>query len=341
MSPTLRLLSLGAGVQSTAVLILAARGDLPPLDGAIFSDTGWEPKSVYDHLNRLEEEVARPAGIPIYRVSSGNIREDALNPQSRSASMPLYIRNPDGSEGMTRRQCTSEYKLKPIKSKIRELLGAPMKDNGQAGRVPGKRWAEQWIGISTDERDRAVDGDTGELKTGDVAYSRNWYPLLDLDLSRDACTLLLTRAGFGKTPKSACIGCPFHTNRQWRHLRDNEPEEWADAVAFDEAIRAGSARANENGHNLLGTAYLHRSRLPLAVAPIDRVGFAEWANRQGDMLHELALAEFEERMDVEDQLGGCSPFGCTPGSTLTAVEAGPRRRAGPPVGRPGMRRATR
>lgn len=311
--PTLRILSLGAGVQSTALLILAARGDLPGLDAAIFSDTGWEPQAVYDHLDRLEQEMAVPAGIPIHRVTAGNIRSDALNPDHRFASMPLYVKNPDGGDGMTRRQCTSEYKLKPIKSKTRELLGAGLKANGQAGRVPGKRWAETWIGISTDERDRAIDSDTGDLKTGDVAYSRNRYPLLDLDMSRDACRSLLTRHGFGATPKSACIGCPFHTNRQWRDLRDHHPAEWADAVAFDEAIRAGSARATANGHNLMGTAFLHRSRLPLAAAPIDRVGFAEWANRQGDMLHELALAEFEERMDTEDQLGGCSPFGCSTG----------------------------
>ena len=36
----LRLLSLGAGVQSTTLLLLAAEGRLPKLDGAIFSDTG-------------------------------------------------------------------------------------------------------------------------------------------------------------------------------------------------------------------------------------------------------------------------------------------------------------
>jgi hypothetical protein len=45
---------------------------------------------VYEHLDRLEREVAGPASIPVYRVSSGNIRDDALNPAKRFASMPLW-----------------------------------------------------------------------------------------------------------------------------------------------------------------------------------------------------------------------------------------------------------
>lgn len=306
-APRLTLLSLGAGVQSTALLILSARGDLPKLDGAIFSDTGWEPKAVYEHLDRIEREVATPAGIPIHRVTSGNIREDALDPTHRFASMPLYILNRDGSPGMTRRQCTSEYKLKPIKRKVRELLGYP-----HPIRVPKGTYVEQWIGISTDERDRAIDKDTGELKTGDVNYARNRYPLLDLGMSRDQCRALLTATGFGSTPKSACVGCPFHTNAQWRDLRNNHPDEFADAVEFDAAIRAGNARGNLLGNTLLGSPFLHRSRLPLSDAPIDRVTFNEWAGRQSDLMHELAIAEYEETLEL-DELGGCSPFGCESG----------------------------
>ncbi|WP_433894799.1 hypothetical protein [Streptomyces sp. CA-111067] len=63
-APTLRVLSLGAGVQSTRLLLLAAEGRLPKLDAAIFADTGWEPRAVYEHLDRIEREVAQPADIP-------------------------------------------------------------------------------------------------------------------------------------------------------------------------------------------------------------------------------------------------------------------------------------
>lgn len=306
--PRLHVLSLGAGVQSSAVLILSALGRLPRLDAAIFSDTGWEPAAVYEHLDRLEAEVAAPAGIPIYRVTSGNIRKDALDPTHRFASMPLYVLNRDGSDGMTRRQCTSEYKLKPIKRQVRQLLGYP-----HPTRVPKDVYVEQWIGISTDERDRALDN-AGSLKVGDVRYARNRYPLLELGMSRDACKVLLTRYGFQDTPKSACIGCPFHVNRQWRDMRDNHPDEWADAVDFDAQIRAGHAQAIEGGNPLLGQAYLHRSRVPLSDAPIDKPNRNDRAGAQVDLLHELALADFEESLDDDaaDQLVGCSPFDCRP-----------------------------
>src|SRR5438034_6802056 len=80
--PTQRYLSLGAGVQSSATLLLAARGRIPTFDAAIFADTGWEPSNVYRHLARLTR-IADDAGIPIVRVHKGHIRQDALDPAHR------------------------------------------------------------------------------------------------------------------------------------------------------------------------------------------------------------------------------------------------------------------
>ncbi|MEV2239444.1 hypothetical protein [Micromonospora sp. NPDC049891] len=341
-SPDLRLLSLGAGVQSTVLALMAADGTLPKVDGAIFADTGWEPRKVYDHLDRLAK-VLDAAGIPLYRVSNGNLRHDSLDPAHRYASVPYFVLGPTGSctrcdgsgsvnpgevtgegqpmpgedpmwwspeapaeenpttlcplcngttrsLGMGRRQCTSEYKLAPIGRKVRELLGAAAPD---FRRVPKGRVAEQWIGFSTDEIGRVSDKDG-------VSYIRKRYPLLDLGMSRKDCQRWLAARGWGDTAKSACIGCPFHGNAQWRELRDNHPDEWADAVAFDEAIRKGGAR----GLPLDGEAFLHRSRIPLSIAPIDRVTRKEWADRSPDIFD--ALAELGDP-------DGCSPYGCRSG----------------------------
>src|SRR5262249_8617137 len=82
VTATHRYLSLGAGVQSSAALLLAAPGDIAPFDAAIFADTGWEPAAVYTHLDRLEEFAAE-AGIPIVRVSAGTLPRDALDPSRR------------------------------------------------------------------------------------------------------------------------------------------------------------------------------------------------------------------------------------------------------------------
>lgn len=296
MSATLRLQSCGAGVQSTAVALLIQQGKLPPIDGAIFADTGWEPKAVYEHLDRMEQEIFKPMGVPLYRVSAGNIRSDVLDPEKRFASMPLFVRNPDGSRGMARRQCTSEYKLKPIKRKTRELLGYP-----HPKPVPKGVYVDQLIGISTDEVHRAKDSG--------LRYSINSFPLLDLGLSRRDCLRILHAAGWETTPKSACIGCPFHGNAQWRRMRDESPEEWADAVDFDAAIRNGSARANAQGQGLRGHMFMHSSLLPLDEAPVDRITKAE---RDASQLDLVDLAEdIEAGVDIDAEFEqGCGPWSC-------------------------------
>ncbi|MER7226400.1 hypothetical protein [Streptomyces rubradiris] len=280
------------------MLALSANGVLPKADYAIFADTGWEPRAVYQHLDRLEKEIAAPAGIPVLRVSSGNIRRDALDPNHRFASMPLYVLNQDGRPGMTRRQCTGEYKIKPIKRQVRELLGYP-----HPQRVPKDVFVEQWVGISTDEFHRAKDAD--------VRYMRNRHPLIDLGWSRSDCLRYLTSLGLADTPKSSCLGCPYHGNAQWRHIREN-PEEWRDVVEFDAAIRAGNARANASGTRLLGQAFLHRSRVPLSEAPIDHVTAAEWAARQQEIDDRTAVVEDLENGVVD----GCSPWACRSGDPV-------------------------
>ena len=87
--PALRVLSLGAGQQSSTVLLLACHGRIPRFDLAIFADTRWEPAAVYRHLDRLAA-IAADTGIEVVRVSRGDIRADALNPAHRFASMPLW-----------------------------------------------------------------------------------------------------------------------------------------------------------------------------------------------------------------------------------------------------------
>ena len=292
--PTIRTFSCGAGVQSTAIALLMRDGKLPRVDHVIFADTGWEPPQVYAQVNRLAVVFAE-LDIPLHKVSQGNLRADAIDPDHRFASVPYFVRNPDGSEGMGRRQCTSEYKLAPINRKVRELLGAKAP---KFRSVPRGRVAETWIGFSTDEIGRV--GSTGHQ----TLYQRARHPLLELGMSRRDCTRYLEREGWGDTEKSACIGCPYHGNRQWRELRDNHPEQWADAVEFDDAIRKGGAR----GLPLNGEAFLHRSRIPLSIAPIDRWTRGDKAAAQAEVQGDL----FDELEDGDPD--GCSPYGCRSGS---------------------------
>ncbi|MFI9749736.1 hypothetical protein [Streptomyces collinus] len=101
------------------------------------------------------------------------------------------------------------------------------------------------------------------------------------------------------------LGCPFHGNAQWRHIRDTSPDEWQDVVEFDAAIRKGNARANASGNHLLGQAFLHRSRVPLSEAPIDHITAAERA------AHQQELTDAPDAQELEHGVAdGCSPWAC-------------------------------
>jgi hypothetical protein len=290
-------LSLGAGIQSSAVLLLACEGIIPRFDVALFANTGWEPRAVYANLARLRAHAAR-YGIPVRTVSAGNIRNDALDPAHRFVSMPLHTLNPDGSRGMARRQCTSEYKIRPLKKAARQLLGYP-----HPRRVPRGVYIEQSIGISTDEFTRAKDSG--------VNYLRNVFPLIELGWDRARCVEYLAERGFEKTVKSACLGCPYHGNAGWRWIRDHDPEGWADAVAFDKAIREGYPRATSQGQQLRGQYFLHRSCQPLDEVDLDPPAPT---TRHLRLITPSTAAE-------EDDPDGCSPWSCRSGTAVAQHEA--------------------
>ena len=238
---------------------------------ANFADTGWEPRAVYRHLAWLMAPGV--LSFPVHVVSAGNIRDDLLAGAQgqRWASIPAFTRTivPVGDKrpvldedpvvglsrpardrvsiGMIRRQCTADYKLVPIRRKLRELVGL-------AGRRSPK-WpvVEQWIGVSLDESLR--------MKPSAEDWQVNRWPLVERRMTRRDCLLWLARHGYPEPPKSACIGCPFHSDAAWRRLRDGDPDAWADAVAVDRAIRTGF-------QGIRGEVYLHRSAVPLDEADL-------------------------------------------------------------------------
>jgi hypothetical protein len=258
-----RILSLGAGVQSTTVLLMSCRGELPALDLAIFADTGWEPRNVYRHLNWLEHEAKQKSyvnPVRVVRVGAANIVFDALNSQVRGtkangkrwASMPFHVLAPDGSKGMIRRQCTREYKIDPQDTYMRrEVLELRPRQH-----APKTSQIEQWFGISLDEIQR--------MRLSAHPWKTHHYPLIfDQRMRRLDCQHWFFKHYPGQhLPRSACIGCPYHSNMEWRALRDFSPDDWQEAVAIDRAMRhAGGMR---------GKLFLHRD-----CAPLDEVDLSD------------------------------------------------------------------
>lgn len=245
----LRVLSLGAGVQSTALALMAAHGEIGPMpDCAVFADTGWEPRAVHEHLAWLRSPDVLP--FPVHVVSAGNIREGLVRGArgERWASIPAFTRSASGKTGMIRRQCTGEYKIVPIRRKVRELAGLTRK------RSPRHPIVEQWLGISLDEAIR--------MKPSFEAWQVNRFPLIEKGMTRRDCLRWLEKHGYPMPPKSACIGCPYHSDAHWRQMRAEDPDGFADAVAMDRLVRTGF-------RNLRGELYLHRSCVPLDEADLD------------------------------------------------------------------------
>ncbi|MEM9341127.1 MAG: hypothetical protein AAGA66_20510, partial [Bacteroidota bacterium] len=98
---TKRVLSLGAGTQSTDLLLRSLRGELGPIpDYAVFADVGNEPKGVYRHLEWLINHVDKVYGFEIRVITAGNIYQDTLDFISGDAKrldgMPLFVRSENG-----------------------------------------------------------------------------------------------------------------------------------------------------------------------------------------------------------------------------------------------------
>lgn len=301
------ILNLGGGVQSSRVLLGSCIGEIVKFDAAIFADTMWEPAAVYQNLDFLRSESDK-AGIPlIVTGAGGNIREEALHfmvsgltsKRGRYASLPMFVKNQDGSRGRMRRQCTSEYKIKVVEKWIRETLLGLRKGE----RVPPGVTVIQWFGISDDEASRVSfpglyrtekhcvttsGGKTITLKKKKWCPSR-WkrfvYPLLNMmcnpnrttadvrilpkrERREDCIKWLFDRHPDRKFPRSACIGCPFHSNKEWLEMKLERPDEWEDACRFDESARIFDYDHMKSKGKMHGLPYLHSQLVPLRMADL-------------------------------------------------------------------------
>jgi hypothetical protein len=249
-------LSLGGGVQSTTLLVCAAKGlhGVPRPDVVIFADPGAEIAPTLRHL-ALCEAFAEAHGLKVYRRSAGNLEKQLLGEEQAKQSgfpisIPAYTLNEDGTVGMLRRQCTAHYKLDPIRLQVRELLGL------KPGQHATKFKVKAMIGISLDEVQR--------MKPSEDKWQENVWPLIDAKLSRQGCVRVLEKDGSLPVPvKSACRFCPYHDDAYWGWLKKTEPFEFSRAVVVDHAIR------NMTDDGVKRPVFLHRSCKPLEEIDFD------------------------------------------------------------------------
>jgi hypothetical protein len=244
-----QIISLGAGVQSSTMALMATHGEITPLPScAIFADTGDEPLAVYEWLEYLTTKLT----FPVYTVKrdrklSEEIKRIRISKKSGNRYMRLMIPffvvdDKTGKTGMMPRRCTSDFKIEPINRFIRHYIRELKQE-----RLSKEILVQQWIGISTDEAHRMKDNTANNIE--------NRWPLIEVDMTRSDCLLWMNQHGYPQPPRSACVYCPYHNDKEWLRLKTEAPEDFARAVEFEREIQDISL----SDETLNGTPYLHNS----------------------------------------------------------------------------------
>ena len=250
--------SFGGGGQSTGIALLlihhpekfVEKGLTLP-ENINFADTGAEPAAVYKHIELMQKLLVQ-AGYK-FNVCRNVDKDDNFIPIDQGergpSTVPLFTRTPEGV-GMLRRQCTNEFKIRPLTKAIRESLGYKPKEKV-------KDSVKLWLGISCDESQR--------MRTNKTTWIDNVYPLIELGLSRPHCTALGQHYLGYAPPKSACYFCPFTNHERWLSMRQTDPETFDKAVKFDERVRDLPTFGKSNY-----PCFIHSSATPLKSAVLDQ-----------------------------------------------------------------------
>jgi len=267
-------MSWGGGVQSTAIALLCANqderllsvtnGQLP--EAFVFADTGDERLATYEHIWKMADLMAS-AGLKLYIVRKDwrTLAEQVAQETTGIDLPPVFVEDKNQIAVPVNRGCTKRWKVQPLDRWARERF--------KHGRPPkGEKWelrCVQWYGMSTDELQR--------LRESNESWRRFSYPLVDMGWARHDCANYIESLTYlDGSPiqaiRSSCVYCPYHSKGEWREVA-KVPEDWAKAVALDEALRAGDKPiAGLETH-----AYVLRNRTPLRdYNPLAQTDLFEW-----------------------------------------------------------------
>lgn len=256
----MKILSCGAGMQSTALALMSVENKIalmygckiphplvPIYDAIIYCDLGHEPPWVYTQVDFIKK-VCDKIGIPFYILDQKNLYEDYMENFGKThvKSIPFWTVDPEtGKKGMMRRICTLDYKIYQIQRFVRyTLLNYRYRQHIKKEDVKAH---EIHIGFSSEESSRASEN-TNKMFT-------NLYPLIEMGKTRkDNYAYILEVWGLD-TKASACIICPFHRNFFFYYLKDNHPDSYSDSVKFDRILET-----NQPKTAIRRKLYISRSR---------------------------------------------------------------------------------
>lgn len=253
----MRAMSFGGGVQSTAMLVLAARKEID-FPVALFANVGDDSENpdTLTYVAAHSRPYAEAHGVEfveLRKVRRGGNEETILqwlDRTERTIGIPMRMAN--GAPG--NRTCTQQFKISVIR--------AELKRRGASATSP----ATVGLGISVDEWQRMRD-------SGHAAYI-NTYPLIDLGLTRESCVEIIKGAGLPVPPKSSCFFCPFTKLDDWRKMRRDHPDRFASVEALEERLNERRERLGKDH------VYFSSRAVPLAqaIGTHDQVGLFDEAS---------------------------------------------------------------
>ena len=232
----MKILSLGAGMQSTVLALMACENShapgshplVPVYDAVVYCDLGFEAPWVQAQVAFIRN-ACKDSRIPLH-VLDCNLYQDYLQNfgRSRTSAIPFRTLSPEGRKGKMFRACTLDYKIRRIRSFVRwELLGYR---KGQRLRPEDIGAHELHLGFSAEEKSRAFGSE--------YPLFVNRFPLADIGYTRADCYRYNLDVWGLDTKASACAFCPFHTNYFFDYLRRCESASYEKLVGFDRMLAA-------------------------------------------------------------------------------------------------------
>ena len=243
----MNIISLGGGVQSSALVVLTTQGKIDdPATHAVFADTGGEMPETLEWVARLADWSRANGGpevVTTRRQGPGLLDYHYSDERERDVT-PLCVRAmPSG--GLWKRDCTIRWKIKPIERWLRD-------QNGSASIVQ--------LGISYDEIHR--------MKPSKTKWVTNRFPLIELEFTREECRRVFIGAGLSIPPKSACWFCPLRNVGYWEWMAGSDPERLEQAGQLEDKINEWNAEAGKEPTYLTSRLKPLRQAFPPGQLPL-------------------------------------------------------------------------
>jgi len=236
----MKILSCGAGMQSTALALMscenalaASKGrafpneEVPIYDLVIFCDLGMEPSWVRKQWEFIVSSC-KSVGIETVKLDTdlyGHLMKNFG--ERRTVSIPWWTLRDDGKKSKMPRNCTVDFKVEMISKYIRwQVLGYR---KGQRLKDCDIKTHEMHMGFSTEEARRCNESPN--------LMFVNKFPLVKMQWTRAESYAYCLDVWGLDTKASACTFCPYHRNYFFKYLKENLPREYAELVQIDHLLR--------------------------------------------------------------------------------------------------------